>query len=191
MSTLPTRDLEREWMSGVHAGRLDVFEVVFEAYAHRLQHFAQLWVTHDVAEDIVQDVLFDVWQRRAALDPQRGNLTAYLFSAVRNRAADYVRHMRVVERVEDNPNPDSPPGMGTGSTSPDAHVIVDDMWTAVDSALNALSDLQRAALMLHWGQDMSVAQVAGALSISENAAKLHIRRGRQTLSPILRFLLDE
>jgi RNA polymerase sigma-70 factor (ECF subfamily) len=185
------RDQEHEFIAGIRAGSMEVFRRVFEGYAPRLQHFARLWVPHDVAEDIVQDVLFDMWQRRLDLQPHQNNLTGHLFAAVRNRTRNYLHHHHIVQRVEASESNDSSPGMGMGPRHPDAAMTADDIRTAVASALATLPELQRATLMLRWGEDMSFAQIATVLSISENAAKLHVSRGRRLLAPVLRPLLDD
>jgi len=183
------RDREREWIEGLRAGSVDVFETVFGAYAHRLHHFARLWVPADVAEDIVQDVLFDMWQRRGELKPRHDNLTGYLFAAVRNRTIDHRRHSKTVERTA-AASGDSPLGMGAGPRHPDADMSADELHRAVDAALATLSVLQRAVLMLRWGQDLPMGEIARILEISENAVKLHASRGRQALAPLLEVLLD-
>jgi RNA polymerase sigma-70 factor (ECF subfamily) len=185
------RSQEREWIAGIRAGHVDVFRTVFETYARRLQQFAQIWVSRDVAEDIVQDILFDLWQRRADLHPHHDNLTGHLFAAVRNRTVDYLRHHQLIQRIEKAQTGDQPPGMGMGPRNPDSDVMAADLRATVASALSTLSELQRAALMLRWVQDMPFAQIAAVLSISENAAKLHVSRGRQVLAPFLKVLLDE
>jgi RNA polymerase sigma factor (sigma-70 family) len=132
-----------------------------------------------------------VWRRRADLEPHQDNLTAHLFAAVKNRTRNHVHHRHIVQRFEVAERWDAPPGMGAGPRHPDAESTADDIRTTVASALAKLPQLQRATLMLRWGQDMSFAQIAAVLSISENAAKLHVSRARRTLAPVLRLLLDE
>jgi len=188
---LPDAQRDAEWIAAIQAGRLDVFREIFDVYAPRLQRFAQLWTTWDIAEDIVQDVMFDVWQRRTSLDAARGSLAGYLYAAVRKRAAQHVRHESVVERTERNESDDTPLAMGAGPATPDVYVAAGDIRGALMAALAPLPELQRAALLLRWVHDLPFARIAEILGISENAAKLQVSRGRQALYPILRRVLDE
>ncbi len=190
LSTPINLEQQLAWIAGLRAGRLDVFREVFDAYVRQLQHFAQLWVPRDVAEDISQDVLFNLWQGRVELDERRGSLTAYLFSAVRNRVLDHVRHEQIVIRTE-NGAFETPPGMGRGPADPDSSVMGSELREAIGAAFAELSALQRTVLMLRWVHDLSFAEIATTLSISENAAKLHASRGRQALAGLLKPLLDE
>jgi len=182
---------EGELIAGLQAGRLDVFRLVFDTYAPVLRRFARVWTTADTAEDIVQDVLFDVWQRRDAFTVQAGSLTAYLFSAVRNRAVTHLRHQGTVRRMEENEGLLEPPGMGARPQAPDARVIEQDLRLAVDAAIARLPDVQRAVLLLRWTQGMSYERIAEVLSISANAAMLHASRARKALHPALRQLFDD
>ncbi len=182
---------EREWIAGLHSGRLDTFRDLFQAYEARLYYFACLWVSHDVAQDIVQDVFFDVWQRRAQLRIVPGRLGPYLFSAVRNHVRNHARHDKIVNRAAQDILSDTPPGMGRMSNEADAQILAADLDFRIAEAMASLSETQRAVLMLRWVHDMSFADIASSLSISENAARLHGSRGRQALSEILRPVLDD
>jgi len=186
MSSPTDASHEHALIDGLRMGRLEVFRQIFEDYAMRLQRFAQLWVGADVAEDLVQDVLFDLWRRRDTLQVQNGNLTAYLFSAVRNRVGMYARHEHVSNRLTTANDDDVvSPGMGTSPVAPDEQVILDDFHVAMKAVMTQLSPLQRAVLLLRWTQGLSYGDIGTALSISENAARHHMSRLRQVLRPLL------
>lgn len=184
MSPLIDSQQEREWIAGLRTGRLEVFQAIFSAYALRLKQFAGWLVPHDVAEDIVQDVLFDVWQRRHKLHIQNENLTAYLFSAVRNRAVTHLRHEGVATRLFEGNLLDRP-GMGEVPVPQDDQIVADDFYAALADAMTHLSELQRAVLILRWTQGLAYTEIGVTLAISENAARLHMSRARQVLRPLL------
>ena len=48
-------------------------------------------------------------------------------------------------------------------------------------ALRSLPDRQRACLVLHYYEELSIAEVAEALDISKNSVKTHCRRGLASL----------
>ena len=92
-------ELDSAWLAGIRSGQFDSFRSMFETLMPELWRFARLSVPSDIAEDIVQDVMFDLWQRRETVDVHNG-LTPYLFGAVRNRVAKYLRHEQIVARTE-------------------------------------------------------------------------------------------
>jgi RNA polymerase sigma factor (sigma-70 family) len=52
-------------------------------------------------------------------------------------------------------------------------------------ALGVLPSKQRAALALRYGGDLSVAEIAASLGVSENTAKTHLARGLERLRATL------
>ena len=52
----------------------------------------------EAAEEVVQDVMLELCRRRSALDPA-GSVRAYLFTAVRNRTLNVIRHERATARA--------------------------------------------------------------------------------------------
>jgi len=181
---------EREWIAGVQAGDLGAFRKVFETFGPLLRRFARVWVPNDIAEDVVQDVLFGVWQRRHTLDPDQGTLRGYLFSAVRNQIHSYQRRLGVARRIV---NEDAAHDFLGEDAAVDTNieVIRGDLESAIQAGLTRLPDGQRAVLMLRWTQGLSFAEIAAALSISQNAAMLLASRGRKALQPFLAPYLDE
>lgn len=191
MSAFPRIDVaqQRDWIAGLRAGTLDAFRAVFEAYTPQLCRFAQVSVPADVAEDLVQDVLFDLWQRRETVVVGDGELTQYLFGAVRNRVMQYLRHQRVVRRTEERDD-DDVPGMGTTIASVESTVLAHDLESALAVSLEQLSEIQRAVLALRWTHGLSYEQIAGTLQISAQAARQHASRAQRVIRPLLVRYLD-
>lgn len=175
---------EQKWITGVRAGDLDAFRQLFEVYSPRLQRFARVWLPRDAAEDLVQDVLFRIWERRGELNLETGKLTGYLFSAVRNRVANYLQREGVARRIEDEESARAFLSESTSSRA-DTDVAVQDFEIALKNGIKNLPEGQRAVLMLRWTQGLSFAEIATALSISQNAAMLLASRGRKALLPLL------
>ena len=49
------------------------------------------------------------------------------------------------------------------------------------SAVEALPDTYRAAMLMHYYEDLPIAEVAARLGISETAAKVRLHRGRESI----------
>lgn len=75
------------------------FEKVYIAHYSKMRRFALTYVLSEVeAENIVQDIFLDLWEKR---DQQLGhlNIVAFLFTAVKNRCIDYIRHQIIIEKT--------------------------------------------------------------------------------------------
>jgi len=72
------------------------FENIYVSHYSRMKRFAQEYVIREEdAENIVQDVFLDLWEQTLLLSSHT-NLFAYLFTAVKNKCIDFLRHKTVV-----------------------------------------------------------------------------------------------
>lgn len=73
------------------------FDHIYVTYYPRMIRFAKEYVLfEDDAENIVQDIFVLLWEKRDVLDIQV-SLTSYLFTLVKNRCLDFIRHKTVSE----------------------------------------------------------------------------------------------
>jgi RNA polymerase sigma-70 factor (sigma-E family) len=170
----------------VHA-RFDVDEVVEELYAAHWRQLVRLSVllVHDVgsAEEIVQDAFVAMHGRWSRLrDPEKA--LAYLRQAVVNRSRSALRHRKVVDRHLTREG-----GLAT-VTGPGADEAALDTArrTAVLEAMQQLPQRQREVLALRYYLELSEAEIADALGISQGAVKSHASRGATALRSLLEDL---
>ncbi|GIG87619.1 SigE family RNA polymerase sigma factor [Plantactinospora endophytica] len=124
------------------------------------------------AEDLLQEVLEQVYLRwrRVRTVPE-----AYARRALVNRAASrWRRRARRPERALGDVDPSTPDRT--------EDVLVRE---SVVAALRLLPHRQRAAVVLRFLEDLSVADVAAALDCSEGAVKSHTARGLARLRAVL------
>ena len=77
------------------------FEQIYISYYSRMKRFAQEYVVREEdAENIVQDVFLDVWEKKLFLI-SHSNIFSYLFTSVKNRCLDFLRHKMVVHKTVD------------------------------------------------------------------------------------------
>ena len=68
------------------------FEQIYLSYFSKMKRFAREYVLSDEdAENIVQDVFLDFWEKKELL-PLPINILAYLFTSIKNRCIDFLRH---------------------------------------------------------------------------------------------------
>lgn len=75
------------------------FQEIYVSYFSKMKYFAQEYVlSEEDAENIVQDVFLEFWEKREML-PFQTNLIAFLFTAIKNRCIDHLRHKIVVQEA--------------------------------------------------------------------------------------------
>ena len=128
------------------------------------------------AEEVVQDsfvAMHGAWRRLRDTD----KALSYLRQSVVNRSRSVLRHRMVVDKNTPKPPPDMP--------SAEHGAIIQLERSAVVSALRALPDRQREALVLRYYGDLSEAQIATAMGISRGAVKSHTARAMSALRAVL------
>ena len=76
------------------------FEKVYIAHFAKMKRFAKEYVlSSEEAENIVQGVFLELWEKKETLSMPI-NLIAFLFTAVKNRCLDYLRHEVVVKKTK-------------------------------------------------------------------------------------------
>jgi len=165
---------------------------IYNALFDRLWRFAYLTVrTREAAEEVTQDVFFALWQRRATLEVY-GDVAVYLHTAVRYRAAKYVRHDRVVARHADTAeHPVSDDSAIAHIAGPDETLSAAELERAFLDALAAVPARVRQALILRWRDGWTYEEVGEALGISKVAARAMVLRYQQRLRPFLERLHQE
>ena len=153
------------------------FERFFRSSHPRLVAIA-LPLTGDVdtARDLAQEALlraFRAWPKVSTLE-QPG---AWTRRVLLNLAVDASRRRRRESAANGRAlQPDS-----DGSDASEMSGSDEWFWVAV----RALPSLQRSAVVLHYVDDMSIADVAEVLEVSEGTVKTSLHRARQTLSTTL------
>lgn len=75
------------------------FEDIYLSYFSKMKYFAQEYVIQEEdAENIVQDVFTELWEKKEMLTMPI-NLVAYLFTTVKNRCLNHLRHKTIVQET--------------------------------------------------------------------------------------------
>jgi RNA polymerase sigma factor (sigma-70 family) len=131
-----------------------------------------------VAEELAHDAFLKL---RGSLhridDPAR--TPAYLRSIALNLARSSFRRRAVAERWRRR---QAPPA---DHQSAEHDVVLRDDQRAVITALQRLSDRQRACLVLRYYEDRTEREIADVLGLSPNSVKVYVRRGMAALASML------
>src|SRR5690349_69757 len=125
------------------------------------------------AEDAVQDALVRAWASRRRIDV----LSAWVTTVALNRTRDVARRAAAESRA-----------YGRLDVRPDErHEAVGDDTDheALGAALTALPRRQREVVALYYYAELSVAEVAATLGVSEGTVKTSLSRARDSLARAL------
>lgn len=182
---------DAEWAARVRAGDEGAFEALFRMYYAPLVRFAHSYVRErEAAEDLVHDVLFRVWERRAQWELE-GSLKTYLFSAVRNRTLDYLRHLAIRRRSAAEPGASGVPLRLAGA---DEAVESDELADTIARAVARLPERCRQTFLLQRQEGLSYEEVARVMGVSSATVKIQMARAlkalRAALGPLLAVVVS-
>jgi RNA polymerase sigma-70 factor (ECF subfamily) len=151
------------------------WKVCFSQLAPGLLLFARQWVRSAAdAEDVVQEAFVRFWRRDLSIRNR-----ALLYSAVRTAALDLIRkdnrrarrEMQIVSQGEPTVQPE--------------FQHVDDSQRELVCTLDRLPREQREVLVMKIWNELTFAEIAAALGISQNTAASRYRYALATLKKIL------
>jgi RNA polymerase sigma factor (sigma-70 family) len=150
---------------GIPPDTADGFAAWVTPHLGVLRALADRQVGLSAGADVAQEALLRAWQRRDTFDPHRGTVRAWLVSILLDRAR---RHR--------TRRPGPPPGV-----VPDAVEAPHPDRIDVERAVVRLPRRQRQVITLHYLADLSVAEVAAVLGLSESSVKTHLGAARSAL----------
>jgi RNA polymerase sigma-70 factor (ECF subfamily) len=163
------------------AGDAAAFETLFRRWAGPLLRYLERMLRDAAAaEELVQEAFLRVHRARSTYRPE-ARFSTWLYCIATNLARNELR--RLSRRV-----PQASVGdeiweqVAIGDPASDEVADARRGLAAVDAALGALPEPQRAALWLAAVEGRSYAEVAAALETSEPAVKALVHRARRTLS---------
>jgi RNA polymerase sigma-70 factor (ECF subfamily) len=157
---------DRELLKRVQSGDEAAYDSVFRAwYASLVRVAAALLHDRDAAEEVAQDVMHELWRRKHLIS-EDVSLRAYLLRAVRNRALNHLRHLKVRRQTE----PDVEALYDTPLAS-DQPVVAKELAEAVQLALADLPPRCREVFELSRVHGLRYAEIAQALDISEKTVE--------------------
>ncbi len=150
---------------------------MFDVEATSLVRLARVFCDdRNAAEDLVQEAFIRLHRSAGSIrDLERA--PAFLRSIVINLARDHNRRGLMSLRHRNSVAAVPPPPV----TEPDDQAVADDDAEQVLAALRTLPERQRACLVLHYYEELSISEVADTLGISKNSVKTHCKRGLASL----------
>lgn len=177
VDTNATEDGDTRLLAQIARGDERAFADLVQRHTGRIHALARRFTGSAAdADDVVQDTFWSVWRKADRWDPRGVKVSTWIYRIALNRCIDLDRRKKVrrlvgLDSVDDPVEP--APGAEHGA-------IVRGELQAVAKDIQALPARQRAAILLASGE-ISTAEVAARLGISDGAAEQLLVRARRTL----------
>lgn len=145
-----------------------MFESVYRDYYTRLYYYSFQFVEDsELSKDIVNDVFEKLWTQRDELRTE--TLSTYLYTLVRNKCLDYLRHKKVEERYAD---------LYETVTSDDQEDmdVYEERMQRIERILADLTEPTKSIFMACYFRNKKYAEVAEDFHMSTNGIKKHIMK---------------
>ena len=176
---------EAELVKKIILGDAAAFEKLFKSYFQLLVGFCFRFVEDvSIAENIVQEVFLKIWANRAKLDPGI-KIKYYLYKAVKNKALNHLRHLKVVKNSAQDVYSNNIPGK-----TPEEEINEEEIVELLIKAIEELPEKCKIIFFMSKYDNLKYPEIADILDISIRTVEYHMRRALKFLSKHLsRFFL--
>ncbi|WP_316843958.1 RNA polymerase sigma-70 factor [Pedobacter psychrodurus] len=172
-SSLTDRELSEMLLTGDQSAYTEIFERYHELL---LKHAYQLLQDKNEALDLVQDVFLSLWQKRETLVFST-SLSAYIYTATRNRVFNRLSHQKVVGRYAESLSC----FMEKSQPIADEQMIGKELAFLIEKEIHNLPSKMREIFLLRRKEELSYNEIAERLGISGKTAKLQVHNALKIL----------
>lgn len=178
--TLP--DAERLVRQAFASNPNEGVTLLFRHYYQPLCSHAVRYVSSkEIAEDLVSDIFFE-FQSRLLYQTINTSFRAFLFTAVRNRALDYIR-----TEYQHAASLDQAQHLSTGiGQQPDGVTQYEELYQHIETAINGMPPKQRTVYLMHRFEGKKYALIAHELGMAPKTVEVHMHRALGTIREFLR-----
>lgn len=176
------------WMLAIRDQRdKAAFAKLFDHYAARLKGFVmRAGAPKAQAEDIVQEVMLTVWRKAHLFDPERAQVSSWIYQIARNRQIDVIRK-------EARPVPEALMNDTESDDEPDAGqvIAIEQESDKLRQALDKLAPAQREMIERAYLGELTHTEIRDATGLPLGTIKSRIRLGLERLRHELKDLRQE
>ena len=173
---------DEEVVERVLAGDTALYEVVMRRYNTRLYRVARSILKNDgEAEDVMQDAYVKAFQHLSQF-ARRAKFSTWLTRIAVHEAIARVQEARRFEDWDNmNENQQNEIGATPLRSNPESETASVEMSKILEQAIEKLPDGYRAIVMMRDVEDMTTAEAAECLSLSEENVKIRLHRAHGML----------
>ncbi|MCL1058116.1 sigma-70 family RNA polymerase sigma factor [Shewanella gelidimarina] len=180
-SDITTEQLKEKLISVANSRSRSDYAMLFSYFAPKILAFGhQRLSTQGLAMDLVQETMTAVWTKAHLFDADKGAVTTWIFTIMRNRCFDMLR--KVQHNREDTVSDDIWPIFETAEhVEPEDHMLTNKLMKHVDE----LPPLQQQIVRGIYLQELSQQELASKLNVPLGTVKSRLRLGLVKLRSIL------
>jgi RNA polymerase sigma-70 factor (ECF subfamily) len=161
-------------------GDIHAFKTLFESlYSHLLNYGLSLTRDIEVSKELIQEIFLKLWENREKTEI-RGSLKAYLFTAMNNRALNWIRHEKIKRAYENESLKDALTGVELPSH------ISPFLTEAIKNAIDSLPERALQVFSLTQLENISHKEAALQMGISVKTVENQLNRARKILQKKLK-----
>ena len=183
---------DSELVALARGGHLVAFSALMRKYNRRVFRAARSVLANDAAaEDSAQNAWLSAFERLASWDPDRGSFGTWLGAIAVNDALGQHRRAASRARTLDAIEAETADTSARPVSLPDGLAHRTEIRRLLESAVDALPDGLRQALVLRDVEELSGAEAAEILGVSELTVRLRLFRARRALRESLEAIVEE
>ncbi|MGH9860787.1 MAG: RNA polymerase sigma factor [Candidatus Acidiferrales bacterium] len=174
---------DEEVVRQVRAGDTALFEILMRRHNQRVYRAARAILGNDSeAEDVMQEAYVRAFTH---LDQfaNRAKFTTWLTKIAVNEALARLRRGKRLESIDSSGDPEkiAMPEPKAATRNPEEQLFGNQMKALLDQAIDSLPDAYRGVFVMREVEEMSTADTAEALEVSEEVVKTRLHRARAML----------
>lgn len=174
---------DEQLAEGVRVGDPDALAALWRLFAPALvRHLRTQVRDHHLAEDLADETFLELVRACRSIKGGPLQIQGWLYRAAHRNLLDH-RRQAARRWVEFRPEP---PDRASGDRTPGEAVEDADLAAHLDAALDRLTPNQRAVVALRFADDLSAAQAADVLGMTEGGVRALQHRGLAALARMLR-----
>ncbi len=184
---MPVIPSDAELVRQALAGSQAAYQDLVRRYATPAVNLAARMVQdRALAEDLAQEAFARAFEHLSTYDQQR-RFVSWFFQILHNLTVDYLRRKRPAVVSLDELEEAGHPSVDTTSlgASPEAGAEQAELARALDAALSLIRPEYREAVVLRYREDLTIEEIADAMSVPVGTVKTYLYRARKELGSIL------
>lgn len=159
------------------SGNMQAYEELYQRYWSLLYIAAyKVLRQEEDAKDIVQEIFLSLLQKGAQLELST-SFSGYLYTSVRYKVLDRIRHLEVKERYFNSLQHYA----DTNEQTADSRILERELQEKMEQAMDLLPDKMRTVFELSRNEELSHREIAHLLQISDKTVKKQIANALKML----------
>lgn len=176
---------DNELLERMHAGDTGALGVIYMRYSAAVTEFAYRFIRdREEVADTTHNIFCKLWEERLAMNDVR-SLKNYLFSMTRNAIFNELRHQKVVNQWET----DAMLTEAERYTEAESSISTSDLLEMINLHIERMPELRRRIFCMSRYDNLSHAEIAGKLNVSQKTVEYHIGIALKELRKLLQVML--